>query len=92
MAKQMPIWAVGPKIMVPTFGYLVVVGIATYLWPALSLFPTVPYAFFLVSGIVLLAPLPMRRRIIGRLARLIYCGFGTRRVKNGRNEICPTSS
>jgi protein-S-isoprenylcysteine O-methyltransferase Ste14 len=51
----MPIWGIGPKIMVPTFGYLVVAGIATYLWPALCLVCIVPYVFFLVPGVTLLA-------------------------------------
>jgi protein-S-isoprenylcysteine O-methyltransferase Ste14 len=56
----MPIWGIGPKILVPTFGYWVVAGIATYLWPAVCLVCAVPYVFFLVPGIVLLAiGLPM---------------------------------
>lgn len=60
MKARMTIWGVGPKIMVPTFGYLVVAGIATYLWPAACLVQAVPYVFFLVPGIVLLAiGLPM---------------------------------
>ena len=60
MAKRMPIWGVGPKIMAPTFSYLAVVGIATYLWPSIFLIRAVPYAFFLVPGVVLLAiGLPM---------------------------------
>jgi protein-S-isoprenylcysteine O-methyltransferase Ste14 len=60
MTEKMPIWGVGPKIMAPTFGYLAVVGIATYLWPAVCLIHTVPYACFLVPGAVLLAVgLPM---------------------------------
>jgi len=55
----MPIWGVGPKIMVPTFGYLVVAGIATYLWPAVCLVRAAPYSL-LVAGVVLLAiGLPM---------------------------------
>jgi protein-S-isoprenylcysteine O-methyltransferase Ste14 len=58
--KRMPIWGVGPKIMVPTFAYLGVAGIATYLWPAVCLVSAVPYAFLLVPGVVLLAiGLPM---------------------------------
>ena len=60
MAKRMPIWGVGPKIMAPTFAYLVVAGIATYLWPAVFLIRAVPYVFFLIPGVVLLAiGLPM---------------------------------
>ncbi len=60
MVKRMPIWGVGPRIMVPTFGCLVVVGIATYLWPTIFLVRAVPYAFFLIPGVVLLAiGLPM---------------------------------
>jgi len=60
MAKKMPIWGVGPKIMVPTFAYLAVVGVATYVWPSLFLVRVVPYAFFLIPGVVLLAiGLPM---------------------------------
>ena len=56
----MTIWGVGPKIMVPTFGYLVVAGIATYFWPAVCLVHAIPYVFFLVPGVVLLAiGLPM---------------------------------
>lgn len=55
MAKRMPIWGVGPKIMAPTFGYLIVVGIATYLWPTVFLIHAIPYIFFLVPGVVLLA-------------------------------------
>ncbi|MGO9109024.1 MAG: methyltransferase family protein [Thermoguttaceae bacterium] len=59
MATRMPIWGVGPTIMVPTFGYLVVAGIATYLWPAVCLIQAVPYVF-LAAGVVLLAiGLPM---------------------------------
>ncbi len=59
MATRMPIWGVGPKIMVPTFGYLIVAGVATYVWPEVFLVH-VPYAFFLVPGVVLLAiGLPM---------------------------------
>ena len=60
MAKRMPIWGVGPKIMAPTFAYLVVAGVATYLWPAVFLIRAVPYVFFLIPGVVLLAVgLPM---------------------------------
>ena len=60
MAKRMPIWGVGPKIIVPTFAYMAVVGIATYLWPAVCLIRAVPYVLFLVPGVVLLAiGLPM---------------------------------
>jgi protein-S-isoprenylcysteine O-methyltransferase Ste14 len=60
MAKRMPIWGVGPKIIVPTFAYMAVVGIATYLWPAVCLIHAVPYVLFLVPGVVLLAiGLPM---------------------------------
>ena len=60
MKSQMPIWGVGPKIMVPTFGYLVVAGIAAYLWPSMFLIRAVPYVCFLVPGLVLLAiGLPM---------------------------------
>ena len=60
MAKRMPIWGVGPRIMVPTFGYLAVVGVATYLWPAVFLVHAIPYAFFVIPGVVLLAiGLPM---------------------------------
>ena len=56
----MPIWGVGPKIMVPTFGYLIVAGIVTSVWPAAFLVQVVPYAFFLIPGAVLLAiGLPM---------------------------------
>jgi len=57
---KMPIWGVGPKIMAPTFVYLAVAGIATYLWPSIFLVQTVPYTFFLVPGVVLLTiGLPM---------------------------------
>ena len=60
MKKRMPIWGVGPKIMAPTFVYLAVAGIATYLWPSMFLVQAVPYLFFLVPGVVLLAiGLPM---------------------------------
>ena len=60
MAKKMPIWGVGPKIMAPTFAYLVVVGIVSYVRPATCLIRAVPYAFFLVPGVVLVAiGLPM---------------------------------
>ena len=60
MAKRMTIFGVGPKIMAPTFGYLAVVGIATYLWPDIFLVHAVPYVFFLIPGVVLLAiGLPM---------------------------------
>jgi protein-S-isoprenylcysteine O-methyltransferase Ste14 len=51
----MPIWGVGPKIMVPTFAYLAVAGIATYFWPTVFLIRAVPYVCFLVPGVVLLA-------------------------------------
>ena len=58
--EKLPIWGVGPKIMAPTFAYLAVVGIATYLWPATFLVRAVPYVFFLIPGAVLLAiGLPM---------------------------------
>ncbi len=57
---RMTIWGVGPKILFPTFAYLVVAGIATYLWPAVCLVRAVPYVFFLAPGVVLLAiGLPM---------------------------------
>jgi len=52
--KKMPIWGVGPKIMAPTFAYLAVAGIATYLWPTIFLVRAVPYVSFLVPGVVLL--------------------------------------
>ena len=55
MAKKMTIFGVGPKIMAPTFGYLAVAGIATYLWPTIFLVQAVPYAFFLIPGVLLLA-------------------------------------
>lgn len=55
MNETMPIWGVGPKIMVPTFGYLAVAGIATCLWPAVCLIRVVPYVFLVVPGVVLLA-------------------------------------
>ncbi len=60
MAKQLTIFGVGPKITVPTFGYLIVASVATYLWPDLFLVRVVPYAFFVIPGVVLLAiGLPM---------------------------------
>ena len=60
MKGRMPIWGVGPMIMVPTFGYLVVAGMVTCLWPAVCMVRIVPYVFFLVPGAALLAiGLPM---------------------------------
>ncbi len=60
MTEKMPIWGVGPRIMVPTFAYLAVAGIATYLRPAVCLVRAVPYVLFVVPGVVLLAVgLPM---------------------------------
>jgi protein-S-isoprenylcysteine O-methyltransferase Ste14 len=60
MKQRMPIWGVGPKIMVPTFGYLAVAGIATYLWPTICLVRLIPYVFLVVPGGALLAiGLPM---------------------------------
>ncbi len=55
MKGKMTIWGVGPKIMVPTFAYMALAGIATYLWPAIFSVRAVPYSFFFIPGVVLLA-------------------------------------
>ena len=60
MAKKMTILGVGPRIMVPTFGYLVVAGIATYFWPTIFLVQCRSVCLLLIPGVVLLAiGLPM---------------------------------
>jgi len=76
----MPIWGVGPKIMFPTFGYMAVVGIATYLWPTIFLVHAVPYVFFLVVGLLLLA--------IG--LPLLVVGFVSVRTAYKKEELATT--
>jgi len=54
MENRLSRWGIGPRIIVGAGGYMVLAGIATYLWPDICLLRFIPYWVLRVVGGILL--------------------------------------
>jgi hydroxyacylglutathione hydrolase len=55
MKKEMTIWGVGPKFTFLSVLYLILVLVAHYVWYPLFVIQGIPYAVFVVAGLLLMA-------------------------------------
>ena len=55
MEARLSRWGVGPRIAFGAVVYAIPAALATYLWPDVCLLHSIPYAVFIVVGLVLLA-------------------------------------
>jgi protein-S-isoprenylcysteine O-methyltransferase Ste14 len=60
MDARLSRWGIGPRIIVAAGGYMVLAGIASYLWPEVCLLHPIPYwVLRAVGGILLIAGIPI---------------------------------